>query len=303
MVRDQILKHLKKLIRKVSISFARITTVDLSIVFTLILLFFYTESILQIDLLIKVSVIIGILFFRFTKSPWYWFYISIVLIVGHITVWYSIDNHKYLMTWWCLAIAFSFYLENHSKNIHFNGRVLIGLCFMFATFWKLITPEFIDGSFFHYLLIGGDGRFDEFSMLLTGIHQDTIDINRQLINELKLSSDENLRFTLEFTERSVIIAHILTWWTIIIEGVIALGFLCKGNWFVKHYRDYLLGIFIITTYSVANVIEFAWLIIAMGVAQIDENNLKFKKLWYILLFIIMAFFSREIEIFFQSIFR
>ncbi len=273
----------------------RFSKIDFAIIFTLILLFFYTESSLKIDLIIKATAVVGLFFFRITKTFWFWLFVSVILIIGHSLIWYSIDNHKYLITWWTLALSLSFLINEYEWNIEFNGRILIGLCFLFATFWKVITPEYMDGSFFHYLLIGGDSRFIDFSVILTGVNPEVIEMNRNLMNEIKTLPWKEIEYSLESTHRSVIMAHFLTWWTIIIEGVIAISFLVKNGGYLYRYRDYILGVFILSTYTVASVIGFAWLIIAMGISQVDEKFSIQKKLWYLFLFIIMAFFSSSLH--------
>lgn len=52
-----------------------------------------------------------------------------------------------------------------------TARWLIGLCFLFATLRKLFAPEFMDGSFFHFVLLTGP-RFSGFSNLVGGVPAD-----------------------------------------------------------------------------------------------------------------------------------
>ncbi len=284
---------MKRYIKFIREWFRNIDPVDIALIMTLILIFTYMEDVLNLRKIVQYVTGGGILLYRYIgRNPWYWLLVTALMAYGHAHLWFSIDNHKYLMSYWSLAITLSLFLKKPESVLKKNAILLIGFCFFFATIWKLITPEYIDGSFFEFLLIGGDSRFESFSMLVTGISFETISQNKEIIQSIAASSDPTLY--LQASGRVRVVALFLTWWTVLIEGAIAVLFLL--SWFrssyLDHIKNYVLWIFILSTYPVASVIGFAWLITAMGIAQIKTDNVGLKT-GYVLIFILLAFFSER----------
>ncbi|MEM7394188.1 MAG: hypothetical protein AAF492_17760, partial [Verrucomicrobiota bacterium] len=131
----------------------RMDLLDLTLTFTLLLLLFHSGSFWYLKHPIRLLCMAGLVFRPIARNPTFWFCICCFLVVANIHFWYKIDNHKYLMTYWCLGVFFCLETRNPLKNLAFNGRLLIGLCFLFATFWKSIVPDFRDGTFFYYTLL------------------------------------------------------------------------------------------------------------------------------------------------------
>lgn len=69
------------------------------------------------------------------------------------TVWLWIDNHKILITYWCLVCALGVSAKDTEGVLAWNGRLLIGLTFLFATAWKLLAGEYWNGAFLHYTFL------------------------------------------------------------------------------------------------------------------------------------------------------
>ena len=273
--------------------FRNLNPIDIALIMTLILIFTYMEEALNLRRIVQYTSAGGLLFYRYIgRSPWYWLIVTALMTYGHAHLWFSIDNHKYLMTYWSLAITLSLFLKEPQDVLKKNATLLIGLCFLFATLWKVITPEYMNGSFFEFLLIGGDSRFEAFSIFLTGISVETIEQNREIIRSISASAEPALE--LQAGGRVRVVALFLTWWTVFIEGAIALLFLFDRHRLFKkgNLKNYVLWLFILSTYPVASVIGFAWLITAMGTAQICSENNRLK-LGYLLLFLLLAFFSER----------
>ncbi len=276
---------------------AGIRPLDISLVMTFILLMVYAENVFYVRPATQVLAGLGLVFYPWIgRSPWLWLAITAVLAWGHGVFWFSIDNHKYLMNYWTLAVSICLFYRKPSAFLAVNGRLLIGLCFLFATVWKAVTIEFVNGSFFEYLLIGGDVRFEDFSILLTGISPEVLEQNRELLQSVK-SNPALTETALEVPPRVSVIALLLTWWTLIVEGLIAVLFLWPNPGKTRIVRDLVLGAFIISTYPVASVIGFAWLLVSMGTAQITRRS-SVMKLFYIALFIVLTFFSPSAQFMF-----
>ena len=63
----------------------------------------------------------------------------------------------------------------------------------------------------------------------------------------------------------------LTWWTVLIEGSLAIAFLVPSTRHTIFVRSLLLLAFLITTYTNAPVIGFGWLLAVMGLAQCEPR--------------------------------
>ena len=92
------------------------------------------------------------------------------------------DNHAFLLAYWLLAILLATLARDADAVLAWNGRALIGLVFAFATLWKLISPDFLDGRFFLVTLVD-DQRLESFTHLAAGLDWDQLDALRALVRE------------------------------------------------------------------------------------------------------------------------
>ena len=106
-----------------------------------------------------------------------------------------------------------------------------------------------------------------------------------LFEDLLLFGDPSTSVEVLRTTRLEIMAQVLTWWTIIIEAVVAVLFLWPEDRGPSRWRDLTLLAFIVTTYPVAPVIGFAWVLASMGVAQSTEQSFKYGPVLYVVLYI------------------
>jgi len=69
--------------------------------------------------------------------------VLIVLIAANYYDRLLIDNHKKLLTYWVLAFVLASLVPDESSRdrvLSINGRILLGLCFLFAVIAKLMSP-------------------------------------------------------------------------------------------------------------------------------------------------------------------
>lgn len=101
---------------------------------------------------------------RLRLDPRLWLGIFLCSGLGVWNSWYSIDNHKFLLCYWCLAITCALYTSSPDRVLARSSRYLVGLCFCFAAFWKLYAPgggfdmSYATGAFFEFELLT-DPRF------------------------------------------------------------------------------------------------------------------------------------------------
>jgi hypothetical protein len=202
------------------------------------------------------------------------------------------DNHAYLLSYWCLAITLSCCFENRDRALAFEGRWLIAAVFGFATLWKLVlAPDFVDGTFFRVTLLT-DPRFEAMTRLIGGLSFEQIDAARAALS--RHADGATLESLAAATPSSWLkgLAFVITGWTLAIEFAVSVSFCWLRGSGPSRLRDALLILFCATTYAVATVDGFGWLLIAMGVAQCEVDRPRIRAAY--LATFALIFFYREV---------
>lgn len=223
------------------------------------------------------------------------FWLASATCVGTATVlgWHQADNHKYLLAYWCLALACALNSSDSARTLRSSARLLIGLAFLFAVIWKLISPDYLSGAFFHYTLLT-DARFSD-ALTLFGVDGELLHANRQVLGELVGYAGTASAVGLNDLPQVRQVAAMLTWWTILIEAAVALAFLWPGEEGAARWRNGALLLFVATTYTVAHVIGFGWVLLAMGLAQIRPEQRATHAL-YVLTFVLLQVYLAPWEV-------
>ena len=212
---------------------------------------------------------LGVLLLRRVAWDWrYWALLTVVTAVGvlsHPIV--DLDNHHFLHLYWLLAITLACFTSEPKAALARTGRLLIGLLFLFATAWKLLTPDFADGSFLTYLL-SVDGSIATVPTVLGWQDEELVDANRVAIaaNQGDLLTDPEPA-TIEVTPAVERAARPLSLLTLALEAAVALTFLLplRDPW--SRAREASLFAFVLVTYPVLPVLSFAALLFAMSLAS------------------------------------
>jgi hypothetical protein len=183
--------------------------------------------------------------------------------------WPMSDNHAYLLAYWCLAAALATASADRDRALAWNGRWLIGLTFAFATLWKVaLSPDFLDGRFFRVTLLD-DTRMESFTQLLGGLDDETFHDLRALVREHGDGVFVPWEVMPQETPRFRTLAALMTGATVALEGALAAVFLLPLPARFLLLRHALLLFFCVTTYALAPIAGFGWLLLSMGVAQTD----------------------------------
>ena len=181
--------------------------------------------------------------------------------------WPMSDNHSYLLAIWCGTIGWALRSREPAAQLASNARWIVAWVFALATIQKAASIDYLDGTFFRVWFLT-DARFEDLARLL-GVELDAIDRARDLLDPPPPpvpGADPPPAHGIETPARFDAMARFATGWTIAIEALVALAFIVpRGR--VGVWRDASLLVFIVTTYAIATVEGFGWLLVAMGLAQ------------------------------------
>jgi hypothetical protein len=201
------------------------------------------------------------------RQPALWLALTGLTALRVALAWPLADNHAYLLSYWCLAIFLALRGEDAEGRLAANARGLIGLAFALAVAWKLaLSPDYVDQTFFRVTLIVDD-RFEGLVRLLGGMTPELLEQSRLALEpHLDGPAAADAPRAL-LGARFLALAAFATWWTLAIETAVAAGFLWPAERGLARIGHWALLVFCVTTYAVAPVEGFGWLLLAMGAAQ------------------------------------
>lgn len=265
------------------------SSLDLYAVMTLLLLLLYPSDYWYVRIPITVLCVSAFVFRSLRFSPMFWFIAGTTVMAGNYQNWFIVDNHKYLLGYWCLALFCCLLTSEPEKSLAVIARRLVAFSFLFAFFWKLASSDYLDSTFFHYSLLL-DERFRGVSELLGGMTREMIDSNRAAYRALINFDSTIASVQMIYTGGIKNLARLITWWTLFIEGAVLVSFAWPTGRVVSRWRDFILIAFILSTYSVAPVLGFGWTLIIMGLAQC-EARYRYVRWLYMMAFIVLQIYN------------
>lgn len=241
--------------------------------FTALFLLLYGSSTVFLDIPLRVMCGLMLLSPTLLTSQVMWVLICGIVWWVNATDWLWIDNHKILITYWCLVCALAVSAKDADGVLAWNGRLLIGLTFFFATSWKILAGEYWDGAFLHYTFLADD-RVEYVATAIGGLSPNTLPQNRLLEVLLKQFPQAIGSVTLTTSPRLQAFTLAASYWTLLIEGSVAAAFLIHPLRLFSQFRDWFLIVFIATTYFLLPVLGFAYILIIMGFAQCSPQHTK-----------------------------
>lgn len=277
------------------------TGVDVVGILTLIILLFHANETWMLRIPITVLAMAGLVHRPLIRRAAFWWLITAILVTIYSLNWdLWLVNHKYAMTYWCLAMACAMSVDTPREVMAVNARLLIGWFFLFATFWKIYSPEFMDGSFFHFVFLS-DHRFLNVAEAIGGMPRELAIENLAAIDQLKQFDVVPQPVTLTDTPWIAPMALFMAWWTIVIEGMLAVLFLWPAQGKFVQWRSAILLAFCVTTFPIATVQGFAALLAMMGYAQCEPTSTRLR-LAFLALFLILPLFDLPTAQFLRTIF-
>lgn len=266
---------------------------------TLVHLLIHAPQAWYLSVLLVPLFALGLIFRPWLRTPAFWYVTAMLLGTTIYFNWEATDNHKYLFVYWCLALCATFSLPRSEwrGTLADTSRLLIGLCMILATAWKVLTPQYLDGRFFTFELLA-DERFAHFTSWTTGVSLEALAGNRELRELLvhgHLTGTAVSSVELTGGAQVAWLATLLTWWTVLIEGALGLLFViptarvAKQMPWLPAVRNTLLILFAVTTYSVAPVRGFGWMLMLLGLAQCEDDERTFRWGYLAALLLIQAY--------------
>lgn len=213
---------------------------------------------------------VGLVVPGFYKSRVLWYGIAACMVLKTIDHWWVQDNHLFLLTLLCLAIAIALAFESSKEVLAQNGRLLLGISFFFAVVWKcFLSPDYMSGAYFHYSILT-DNRFSEEAAILANLSPETVNENVREVFEVV--TQRKSVGTLKTSQAARRAGQVITWHTAIIEALLALTFLWPRPGLVRRSRNLVFLAFAWTTYLAAPVITFGWTLSILCIAQTENEE-------------------------------
>jgi hypothetical protein len=224
------------------------------------------------------------------RAPLTWFALALLIGLRIVMVWPLSDNHIYLLAYWCLAIGLAQMGPHPAETLATSSRLLLAAAFTLAVIWKAaLSPDYVDGRFFRVTLLT-DERFADASLVLGGLSRDQMASNRNFL--APLPDGAALLDPPPFIEppRLRLLATTATWGGLALEAVIAGVNLIPATGRIVIARHAALLLFCATTYALAPVAGFGWLLAAMGLAQCERRQ-RLLRGSYVAVFILILLYS------------
>lgn len=200
-----------------------------------------------------------------------WLGVTGVLIAGNLLDWAYIDNHKYLLVYWCAACTLAVSSSDPDSVLSWNGRILLGLVFSLAVLWKLLAGEYLNGEFLHFTFLL-DGRLETPVRMLGDLDPSALSLNRLLKAALSSVPHPEGFVVLASNSRVSSVALLASFWTLLIETTLAVVFLAPGLSRRSRLVHPLLMAFVATTYFLLPVTGFAFALVVLALSCCPTDN-------------------------------
>lgn len=222
------------------------------------------------------------------RSPGLWLVLAAATAWPVAAGWPLSDNHAYLTSLWCLALATCSVAPHPARALARTARLMVGLTFAFAMLWKaVLSPDFVDGRFFRVTLLE-DTRFANLAVVAGGMSDARFDANEAALESHARGVPWSRSGFVEPPELRRL-ASLLTAYTLALEGALAVAFLWPGGGGPGRLRDPTLLVFAATTFAVASVGGFGWLLMTLGLAQCPPGRRGLRLLYLATFFLIVVY--------------
>lgn len=262
---------------------------DLALLLTLLLLVFYPPQYVYVSLPLSVMAICALVVPALRYRPGFWLFAATLVGIVSVVNWHTTDNHKYLLAYWCLAICCSLATRDPERSLQTVARWLIVGVISIAVLQKSLSDDYLSTDFFYFELLF-DRRFSGLAQYVGGIQEFVSDLNasarRALVNYDSVLTSVKLASSGQLHD----LARFVTWWNYLVQCAIAIAFVAPSNSRPAAWRHPLLLLFIFSTYLFAPVIGFGWVLIILGIAQLERTAVT-TRLLYLFAFVLLQVYK------------
>lgn len=234
---------------------------------------------------------LGLIFHSPLRTPALWMAVTLILVTWILRLWPIVDNHQYLAAYWSLSILLALGTPDPRRSLAVSARWLVGLVFLWAVLWKgVLSPDFRDGRFFTVRLMA-DARFEDPARMLSGLTRAEIRENRAYLDPYSDEEGGRPDPVLRLTPRFSFWVTALTWATLLSEAFLAMVFLLPLRGRATILRHGGLIAFCLGTFALAPVPTFGWLLIILGLAQVEPHDRRMRAI-YVVVWFLIAFVSQ-----------
>ena len=223
-----------------------------------------------LDMGLSVAAAVGVCFTHVRRSRWFWLTIVALWLPRMVFQFHLYEDHAFFVIYWCAAMGMVMWGRHQEFVMRRSARLMIGICFALGFIWKIVSPEFFDGSLFHFKLLY-DYRFAEMvTEPVGGLTAAMSESNIQAYHALRETDASSV--PLQYSPQVTWLAIVMTIWTIFIEGLIAGCFLISPSRLTDKVRDAVLILFLLSTYFVVPVMGFCCAFVTLGIAQTRSDR-------------------------------
>lgn len=231
-----------------------------------------------------VALFIGFTRPQLARSPWFWLVLGLVLALRTVPGWIGVENHIFLINYWCLAVGLALWSGRPLIGLADTGRLLVGLVFALAVLWKLVVPDYVTSGFFEFILLA-DQRFFGFTHLIGAVSEAETTAN---LDQLALLAEGGTdAVTLVSSGRTAGWAWIMTWWTIVVETAIAVTFLAPPTSRLGRWRHLTLLGFALSLYTLVPILGFATTLLTMGLASTRPGERRVRNAYLVVMVVVV----------------
>ena len=227
------------------------------------------------------------------KRAWLWNALALLIAVRIVGDWPLADNHIYLFVLLGAGRRASRAPRHRDPPscVAVSSRLLIGLAFAFAVLVesRVLSPDFMDGRFFRVTLLTNP-RFEDAAVLIGGLSRDQIRANREALAALPEGAVHAEPPVIVETTRLKRLAWLSTFGILAMESAVSVVMLLPSAFPTLVLRHFLLLSFCAVTYAFAPVAGFGWLLLAMGLAQCQDEWTVVRVI-YLGMFLLVLFYS------------
>jgi hypothetical protein len=238
---------------------------------------------------ILAAAVLALIFPRALRQWQVWGALAVFTAIRIADDWPLADNHIYLLGYWLLAVSLALRSSDAAPTLADASRALIGLAFAFAVLWKVaLSPDFIDGRFFRVTLLT-DPRFAAATRIIGGLSDQQLRAAREAVALLPHGAELLDPPELVEPARLRLFALASTWGVLLLETLVAALMLARSR-LPDVLRHAALLSFCAVTYAFAPVAGFGWLLLVMGLSQVEARQVWLARL-YQLMFLIVLFYD------------